>query len=182
MTVTRTVASCLTAACLCAVTPSHARDPAETARQLTEEGRVALHSGDRFLALLKFAMAHELQPTDPDIPRAMADVLVELGAPQGAARFLPSSGLGIPARQAAEQVRWATQVNDPDPARHFDATDAAIARLQSLIVQAQALQPPDPGLVRRLQGDMVVALRDRCLLYTSPSPRDGLLSRMPSSA
>ena len=26
------------------------------------------------------------------------------------------------------------------------------------------------------------ALRSRCLLYTSPSPRDGLLSRMPSSA
>ena len=25
-------------------------------------------------------------------------------------------------------------------------------------------------------------LDDRCLLYTSPSPRDGLLSRMPSSA
>ena len=25
-------------------------------------------------------------------------------------------------------------------------------------------------------------LIDRCLLYTSPSPRDGLLSRMPSSA
>ena len=25
-------------------------------------------------------------------------------------------------------------------------------------------------------------LKDRCLLYTSPSPRDGLLSRMPSSA
>ena len=26
------------------------------------------------------------------------------------------------------------------------------------------------------------AIRDGCLLYTSPSPRDGLLSRMPSSA
>ena len=25
-------------------------------------------------------------------------------------------------------------------------------------------------------------IRDSCLLYTSPSPRDGLLSRMPSSA
>ena len=25
-------------------------------------------------------------------------------------------------------------------------------------------------------------LQDSCLLYTSPSPRDGLLSRMPSSA
>ena len=28
----------------------------------------------------------------------------------------------------------------------------------------------------------VEALLSRCLLYTSPSPRDGLLSRMPSSA
>ena len=29
----------------------------------------------------------------------------------------------------------------------------------------------------------IVLLKDRgCLLYTSPSPRDGLLSRMPSSA
>ena len=27
-----------------------------------------------------------------------------------------------------------------------------------------------------------IALLDDCLLYTSPSPRDGLLSRMPSSA
>ena len=31
----------------------------------------------------------------------------------------------------------------------------------------------------RLAGALAVAL---CLLYTSPSPRDGLLSRMPSSA
>ena len=28
----------------------------------------------------------------------------------------------------------------------------------------------------------IVTQRDNCLLYTSPSPRDGLLSRMPSSA
>ena len=27
-----------------------------------------------------------------------------------------------------------------------------------------------------------MAIYDTCLLYTSPSPRDGLLSRMPSSA
>ena len=29
---------------------------------------------------------------------------------------------------------------------------------------------------------VVVPMIDGCLLYTSPSPRDGLLSRMPSSA
>ena len=30
--------------------------------------------------------------------------------------------------------------------------------------------------------DSATIINDPCLLYTSPSPRDGLLSRMPSSA
>ena len=30
--------------------------------------------------------------------------------------------------------------------------------------------------------DEITYKRNTCLLYTSPSPRDGLLSRMPSSA
>ena len=30
--------------------------------------------------------------------------------------------------------------------------------------------------------DTDTIIKNRCLLYTSPSPRDGLLSRMPSSA
>ena len=35
----------------------------------------------------------------------------------------------------------------------------------------------------RIEWEMiVVGLGQCCLLYTSPSPRDGLLSRMPSSA
>ena len=33
-----------------------------------------------------------------------------------------------------------------------------------------------------LQGVEFIAVNTDCLLYTSPSPRDGLLSRMPSSA
>ena len=35
---------------------------------------------------------------------------------------------------------------------------------------------------RATTGETVVNERIDCLLYTSPSPRDGLLSRMPSSA
>ena len=38
-----------------------------------------------------------------------------------------------------------------------------------------------PSFVERLEGMFALAIWD-CLLYTSPSPRDGLLSRMPSSA
>ena len=35
---------------------------------------------------------------------------------------------------------------------------------------------------KEIQPGVQVALNQHCLLYTSPSPRDGLLSRMPSSA
>ena len=59
---------------------------------------------------------------------------------------------------------------------------------------ASPVQPPvlpdQEELIRRLLSDTPL-LKDtpdhllqvvNCLLYTSPSPRDGLLSRMPSSA
>ena len=36
--------------------------------------------------------------------------------------------------------------------------------------------------IQLLVGDRVAVELSPCLLYTSPSPRDGLLSRMPSSA
>ena len=38
------------------------------------------------------------------------------------------------------------------------------------------------GQVTQREADPAIALSPICLLYTSPSPRDGLLSRMPSSA
>ena len=41
-----------------------------------------------------------------------------------------------------------------------------------------------PGTISRITSKLNIKLKRkrRCLLYTSPSPRDGLLSRMPSSA
>ena len=40
---------------------------------------------------------------------------------------------------------------------------------------------PRPGQLEMIQ-DGILALAKGCLLYTSPSPRDAQLSRMPSSA
>ena len=43
--------------------------------------------------------------------------------------------------------------------------------------------PGDPALaIAMARYDSIVTQDIVCLLYTSPSPRDGLLSRMPSSA
>ena len=41
--------------------------------------------------------------------------------------------------------------------------------------------PLDP-VITKITGITDGMLKEDCLLYTSPSPRDGLLSRMPSSA
>ena len=45
-----------------------------------------------------------------------------------------------------------------------------------------SVEARDNALVVNGDEIKVFAERDPCLLYTSPSPRDGLLSRMPSSA
>ena len=41
---------------------------------------------------------------------------------------------------------------------------------------------PDIPVAVVMLGSLAVGIIIGCLLYTSPSPRDGLLSRMPSSA
>ena len=55
----------------------------------------------------------------------------------------------------------------------------------SAIVPVLLAEPDtEVRLLLRADSDAALAqrLEDLCLLYTSPSPRDGLLSRMPSSA
>ena len=47
---------------------------------------------------------------------------------------------------------------------------------------AAYLAPPSPDVIRFTVGQPDFDTPEPCLLYTSPSPRDGLLSRMPSSA
>ena len=45
-----------------------------------------------------------------------------------------------------------------------------------------AVEPFVRGYRDIVHEDLRIGIRNICLLYTSPSPRDGLLSRMPSSA
>ena len=49
-------------------------------------------------------------------------------------------------------------------------------------VVADVAQPSEEAVVPPSSPAPVEVPADPCLLYTSPSPRDGLLSRMPSSA
>ena len=51
-----------------------------------------------------------------------------------------------------------------------------------LVTVVNAVEPVTGPVVVVIIGDVIWGLVAVCLLYTSPSPRDGLLSRMPSSA
>ena len=58
-----------------------------------------------------------------------------------------------------------------------DESMPSAADLVPVAIASDYLAAPDPADV-----DLAVTLRKRCLLYTSPSPRDRTRSRMPSSA
>ncbi|MBO9716789.1 MAG: poly-beta-1,6 N-acetyl-D-glucosamine export porin PgaA [Pseudoxanthomonas sp.] len=148
-------------AATCTVGPAVADAQADAFEARMARGRDLFREGDRHAALREFSLALQVRPEDADARRAVADVLMELGAPQAAARVLgPELDIGVRSRMAGEQVRWGSQVAMP-PAQRYETTDAAIGTLQALLEEARAMPVPDPGLERRLQGDLVVALRDR---------------------
>ena len=69
---------------------------------------------------------------------------------------------------------------------HVDAGDiagvvAGVVR-HGRLVYLQAFGALDRERSLAMRDDALFRLYSICLLYTSPSPRDGLLSRMPSSA
>ena len=105
-------------------------------------------------------------------------------------------GLSVPARQAmaqaappaAQPVRAVTVAQGLEhpwglaflPDGRYLVTERP-GRLR--LVEADGrLNPPVTGLPTVAAGGQGGLLDVVCLLYTSPSPRDGLLSRMPSSA
>ena len=63
---------------------------------------------------------------------------------------------------------------------HQEMSSSYLSYAMSVIV-SRALPDVRDGL-KPVHRRIIYAMYKGCLLYTSPSPRDGLLSRMPSSA
>jgi biofilm PGA synthesis protein PgaA len=124
-------------------------------------GEAVERSGDLYTALRYYGDALRQLPEDRDLREATAGVLARLGAPYAASSVLARRDAGLEAQKAGLMVRWGDQVAPPNRALRFAATDAALARLGTLITEALAAQPQDAGLVTRLRRDRVVALRDR---------------------
>jgi biofilm PGA synthesis protein PgaA len=150
-----------TTAFLLAAGTCHAQTNNDVARNLTA-GRAAARDADFYAALRAFATARNQDPQNPEAARAVADMLVEMGAPFGAAAALNApADLGLRSRQAASRVRWGEQIVPSDPKLRYQGTDQAIRALQGLLGEARSQQPKDTGLEIRLLRDLAVALRDR---------------------
>ena len=136
-------------------TPAAARAP--PLERLLAEGYAYRRAGNPAAALKAYDEAVRLSRGDRGVRNEMAGVMVDIGAPFGAATIAGAT-LPVQAQQAASMVRWGTQIESPDPARRFAGTDAALARLDALLA---SLPPDEKDLRRRLRLDRLVALRDR---------------------
>ena len=77
----------------------------------------------------------------------------------------------------------ATTILDLAALKYFEeTTKEAVALGKLLDGESQDMLSRNLNKQKQLVGELREILMNNCLLYTSPSPRDGLLSRMPSSA
>ena len=60
--------------------------------------------------------------------------------------------------------------------------DSLLMKQQLLVINRSRQRAPNLTVIDRMVLGFWSLFLSPCLLYTSPSPRDGLLSRMPSSA
>ena len=63
-----------------------------------------------------------------------------------------------------------------------DLLDEMVEKGELTVEQGKVLNEELKHNVKKTVKEKVNALKPACLLYTSPSPRDGATSRMPSSA
>jgi biofilm PGA synthesis protein PgaA len=144
--------------------------------RLLAEAYAWRRAGDPFKAMRAYSDAIKAAPANPGVRVEAAGVLQDMGAPFGAEVIAGTRTPSIAADQAAAMVRWGAQVRSSDPARRFDGTDAALARLDQLLA---ALPPAEAGLRRRLRLDRMVALRDRMRMQEAAEEGDALSSDGP---
>ena len=110
-----------------------------------------------------------------------ADVTITVGASDPQLTLDPATGLitvaaGTPAGTYTVEY---TICEDLNPTNCATVVETVTVEEAPIAAVPETFAPIDSA-AGGVTGS--VLLSDTCLLYTSPSPRDGLLSRMPSSA
>jgi biofilm PGA synthesis protein PgaA len=145
--------------------------------RLMAEAHAWQRAGDPFKALHLYTEAIRVAPDNAEPKREAAGILADLNGPYGAAD-LAGTSLPNAAQQAGALVRYG-EIPVSDPARRFDATDAALARLDALLAD---LPGTEADLRRRVRLDRMVALRDRVRMDEAKTEGDALRTDAPLPA
>ena len=151
---------------------------ASPVERLMAEGYAYRRAGNPAAALKAYGEAVRLSRGNQGVRNEAAGVLLDMGAPFGAA-IIAGTTRPIEAQQAGAMVRWGAEIRPPDPARRFDGTDAALAKLDALLA---SLPADDKALRRRLRLDRLVALRDRVRMKEAMEEGDALSADGPLPA
>jgi biofilm PGA synthesis protein PgaA len=152
--------------------PAQRAPPVE---RLLAEGYAWRRAGDPYKALSAYTDALRLAPANAEARAAAADLLQAQGGAFGAAALAGADAPYAP-DEAAALVRWGADARPSDPARRFEGTDAAIARLNQLL---GASPPPSEAVRRRLRLDRMVAYRDRVRMADVVREADALQAEAP---
>ena len=142
--------------------------------RLMAEAHAWRRAGDPLKALHLYVEAITLSPENAAAKNEAAAILTSVNAPFGAA-MLAGATPAIAADQAAAMVRHG-EMDPGDPARRFDGTDAALARIDTLL---GGLPPAETALRRRLRLDRLVALRNRARMEEAKAEGDALRADAP---
>lgn len=134
--------------------------PLPLRERLLAEAYAESRGGDPWRALRLYGEIRRAEPDNQEARRAMAGLLDTLRAPFAAAA-LDGAPPARQASKAASLTRWGAEVRPEAVERRFEGTDRAIAAQDSLLASLAADPAADPGLVRRVRLDRMVALRDR---------------------
>ena len=152
--------------------PAASRAP--PVERLMAEAHAWRRAGDPLKALHLYTEAITLSPANAAAKNEAAGILASVNAPFGAAA-LAGATPAIAAHQAAAMVRHG-EMDPGDPARRFDGTDAALARIDTLL---GGLPPAETALRRRLRLDRLVALRNRARMEEAKAEGDALRADAP---
>ena len=155
------------------VVPGYGQGPPQTTASsevngqvLTQGAAVDTNSRQAPLVLTLQDALTRAKANNPQFRAALTDLeLAHQDTVQSRAQLLPNVNYNM--QFIYTQGNGVSRSQTPAPAGRYIANNG----VHEYIAQGNVHQTLSPGM-----------LADYCLLYTSPSPRDGLLSRMPSSA
>ena len=164
----------------------------EDARFLTGEGKYLGdfdHPGMKHIALLRSPYAHA-RILDIDVSGAIAvPGVVAVFTGEELAKYNNPMHHHLDMIPTLRQIQWTIlpidkviYVGEPVVCVVADSRYIAEDALENIVVEYEELSPVVDAEKALSRKSAQIYEDWGCLLYTSPSPRDGLLSRMPSSA